>query len=300
MATHAEVAARALRNAILGTLLLGVGKAIAALLTHSTAVGASAVDALSDALVSGLNLLLVRAAAAPPDAGHPYGHGKAEGLAGLGQSIFLTLVVVGVGRSAVQHLLGVAPMPVVGPAVLVMMGSMTVSFLLARGLATAAEKTGSLVLRADATHYRMDIFTGAAVLVGLGASYFTGDGRADAIASLVLCAWMAREIAPIAWDAIGELMDRPLSRDEVTVVVGVIDQFKPRLLGYHDLRTRRAGPHRFVQVHIVMPPEMPLREAHRVADDLERALCQALPSCDPIVHLDPDGEDDRQEPAIPA
>lgn len=300
MAEPAAVATRALRNAIMGTLLLGVGKAIAALLTHSTAVGASAVDALSDALVSGLNLLLVRAAAAPPDAGHPFGHGKAEGLAGLGQSLFLTLVVVGVARSAVQRLLGVAPMPVVGPAMLVMLGSMTVSFLLARGLSRAAEKTGSLVLRADATHYRMDIFTGAAVLVGLGASYATGDGRADAIASLILCAWMAREIAPIAWDAIGELMDRPLSRDEVTEVVRVIEEFRPRLLDYHDLRTRRAGPRRFVQVHIVLPPEMPLRDAHRVADDLERALCQALPSCDPIVHLDPDGEDDRQEPAIPA
>lgn len=294
MSKHAELAATALRRAILGTLLLGVVKSVAALATGSTAVGASAADALTDALVSGANLVLVRAAAAPPDAGHPFGHGKAEGLAGLAQAAFLSVVVIGVGRAAVLRLMHGAPLPEVGPAVGIMLGSMVVSLLLARGLQRAADQTGSLVLRADAAHYRMDVWTGAAVVIGLVGSLVTGDGRADAIASLVLCAWMAREIAPIAWDAIGELMDRPLSREDQETTERVLRDFSGRILGWHDLRTRRAGPRRFVQVHLVLPAEMTLRDAHRVADDLELALCEALPGCDPIVHVDPAGEEDRR------
>ncbi len=297
MSERTDLATRALRRAILGTLALGVVKTVAAALSDSNAVGASAADALTDALVSGMNLVLVRAAAAPPDDGHPYGHGKAEGLAGLGQAVFLSLVVAWIARGAVLRLLGEAPMPLVGPAMLVMVGSMFCSFLLARGLQRAADQTGSLVLLADATHYRMDLLTGGAVLVGLGASWATGDGRADAVASLVVCVWMAREIAPIAISAIGELMDRPFSQEEQEITLGVLERFRGRILGYHDLRTRRAGPRRFVQVHVVLPPDMALRDAHEIADEIEAALCAALPDCDPIVHLDPDGVMDHHERA---
>lgn len=297
MAEQTSIATRALRRAILGTLLLGAAKGVAAFFTDSNAVGASAADAMTDALVSGANLVLVRHAASPPDEGHPYGHGKAEGLAGLGQALFLTLVVVGVGRSAVLRLLGEPVMPEVGPAVVVMMGSMVGSFLLSRGLQRAADSTGSLVLRADAAHYRMDLLTGAGVILGLLAAWVTGNGRADAIASLMLCAWMAREIAPIAWDAVSELMDRPFTADELKVTKAVLDSFRDRILDYHDLRTRRSGPRRFVQVHAVLPAEMALRDAHRIADDLEAALCKALPECDPIVHIDPEGELDHRERA---
>lgn len=286
------IAATALRRAIIGTLLLGVAKTVGAWMTGSGAVGASAADALTDALVSGANLVLVRAASAPPDPGHPFGHGKAEALAGLAQAAFLTAVVVGIARSGVLRLMHGAEMPVIGPAIAVMLGSMMASFLLSRGLKRAADQTGSLVLRADAAHYRMDLWTGTAVVVGLVVSALTGDARADAVASLVLCLWMAREIAPIAIDAVGELMDRPLDRLEHSRAEAVLAAFGDRINGWHDLRTRRAGPWRFVQVHVELSGDMTLREAHRVADDLEAALCQALPGCDAIVHMDPAGETD--------
>lgn len=291
MSTEASaIASTALRRAIVGTLLLGAMKTVGALATGSGAVGASAADALTDALVSGANLVLVRAASAPPDAGHPFGHGKAEALAGLAQAVFLSAVVVGVARSAILRLMEGAQLPEVGPAVLVMLASMVASFLLSRGLSRAAEKTGSLVLRADAAHYRMDLWTGSAVVVGLLASAATGDGRADAIASLALCLWMAREIVPIAVDAVGELMDRPLEGPEHAAALAVLASFSGRIAGWHDLRTRRAGPRRFIQVHVELPGDMTLRAAHRVADDLEEALARALPGCDAIVHMDPAGE----------
>lgn len=286
------IAATALRRAIIGTLLLGVAKTVGAWTTGSGAVGASAADALTDALVSGANLVLVRAASAPPDPGHPFGHGKAEALAGLAQAAFLTAVVVGIARSGILRLMHGAEMPVIGPAIAVMLGSMMASFLLSRGLKRAADQTGSLVLRADAAHYRMDLWTGTAVVVGLVVSALTGDARADAVASLVLCLWMAREIAPIAIDAVGELMDRPLDRMEHSRAEAVLSSFNGRINGWHDLRTRRAGPWRFVQVHVELSGDMTLRDAHRVADDIEAALCQALPGCDAIVHMDPAGETD--------
>lgn len=285
-----HIAARALRRAILGTLVLGVAKAAGAWWSGSHAVGASAADALTDALVSGANLVLVRAAAAPPDASHPFGHGKAEALAGLAQAAFLSVVIVGVGRSAVLRLMSGGELPLVGPAVLIMVGSMVSSYLLSRGLQRAADQTGSLVLRADAAHYRMDLWSGTGVLLGLVLSQILGDARIDAAASLLLCFWMAREVVPIAIDAVGELMDRPLDAMEQGKAEAVLAAFADRISGYHDLRTRRAGPRRFVQVHVELPGELQLREAHRIADDLEEALRTALPGCDPIVHIDPEEE----------
>ncbi len=281
---NADRASRALARAIGGTLVLGIGKAIAASLTGSQAVAASAADSLSDAVISAANRWMVRTAHEPADREHPFGHGKAEALASLAQVVLLGGVVVGVGWRAVGSLRG-GPPPIALPAIAVMVASMGVSLALARSLARVATETGSLVLRSDAAHYRMDLWTGGAVLVGLVVSAVTGSGLADGIACLAVCAIMAWDIVGIARDAVGELMDRSLPAGEHAEVEAVLRAF-PGITGWHDLRTRRSGPSRFVQVHIELPGDMTLHEAHAIADALEAALTQAIPGVDPIVHVD--------------
>lgn len=279
-----------LHVAVLATLVLGVGKLVAGILTGSTAVLASATDSLADAGVSTLNLFMMRQAAKPADEDHHYGHGKAEALATLAQATVLGALVVGIGWRAVQQLVGAHTAPVsAGAGILVMLASMVGSFGISTYLSRAADRTGSLVLRSDAVHYRMDLYTGAAVVLGLVVTWMTGQARADAVASLLVCGLMAKDVFGLLRDAVGELMDQPLPDDEHAAVVRALETFTPRIVDWHDLRTRRAGPSRFVQVHLRLPGELPLREAHGLAHEVEDAVKAALPGVDVLVHVDAAG-----------
>ncbi|MDP2311914.1 MAG: cation diffusion facilitator family transporter [Pseudomonadota bacterium] len=282
--------------AVVATLLLGAFKLAAALYTGSTAILASATDSLADAAVSGLNLWMMRQAAMPADDGHPYGHGKAEALATLAQGLVLGGLVVAIGWHAVNELAGGTPSAVAtGPAMAAMVVSMAGSLGISTFLSRAATRTGSLVLRGDAVHYRMDLYTGAAVFAGLGIAALTGELRADAAASLLVCGIMAKDVVGLLRDAVGELMDRQLPDEERAVVEEVLGRFTTRILGWHDLRTRRAGPSRFVQVHLVLAADMRLIDAHRLAHEVEHAVEAALPGVDVLVHIDAEGADEREE-----
>ncbi|MFZ5481280.1 MAG: cation diffusion facilitator family transporter [Myxococcota bacterium] len=287
---------RALARTIAATLGMGAAKLAVALLSGSQALLASAADSLTDGAVSGLNLVLVRQAREPADDAHPWGHGKIEGIAAAVQGIVLSAVVVGVGWKAIATLLGPMPeMPRLGVAAIAivasMIGSLTISTLLAR----EAARTGSLVLRTDAVHYRMDLLSSGAVLGGLGMAWWTGDARADAVASLLLCAFMAKDVAGVLNEAVHELMDRPLEAEELAVVKRTLESFDGRVISWHQLRTRRSGPHRFVQVHVVLPAQLSFAEAHAISDDVEQALRKAVPNCDVLVHADVEGEHDATD-----
>lgn len=284
--------------AIVATLLLGAVKLVVATLTGSRAVLASAADSLGDAVVSGVNLLMVRAAAEPPDEGHPWGHGKAEALASLTQAVLLAAVVAGVAGTAIASLWrGDATLPAAGPAMWGMALSMAGSFGISTYLARAARRSGSLVVGADAAHYRMDLLTGGAVLLGLAVTALTGRPEADAVASLAVSLWMTREVWALGKEAVDELMDRPLPESEVHALEQVLREVGEPVLAWHDLRTRRAGPFRFVQVHIELPATLSFPGAHAVSHRVEEALAGVLPNTDVIVHLDVEGEEQGRIPS---
>lgn len=272
------------------TLVMGVAKLVVALWTGSHAVMASAADSLGDAIVSGVNLLMVRQAAVPADEEHPWGHGKAEALASLAQALVLGGVVLAIAANAVAQLVdGGGATPRAGPALGVMVLSLAGSLFISNYLSRAGNSSGSLVVKADAVHYRMDVFTGGAVMVGVASSALLGTAIGDAVASLVVSAMMVKDVYGLGREAIDELMDRPLPEEETRQLEGVLRQMGAPVLSWHDLRTRRSGPHRFVQVHVVLPAHIPFCQAHAAADDVEARLRAALPNVDVIVHADPEG-----------
>lgn len=120
----------------------------------------------------------------------------------------------------------------------------------------------------------------------------SGWAQGDALASLVVSGLMARDVWSVGKEAVDELMDRPLPPHEVKEVEAVLTEFGARVRSWHDLRTRRSGPSRFVQGHVVLPAEASFAEAHRTSDDLEQAMRAAIPNLDVLVHADVDGEED--------
>lgn len=281
------MAGRAPLVAVAGAAFLVALKAAGAWVTGSLALGSAAVDSLIDVFISAANFLVLRRAAAPPDAEHAYGHGKFESLAALGQGLFLAaagvgLVVAGVGRLTSDEL---PREGTIGMMVLAL--SIVVSWGIARHLRRAAEAAGSPALRADSLHYASDLWVNGAALVALVVIRFTGWAPADPLVAIGVAVYVFRSAAGLILDATGDLSDRGLPEPELRRIEGIVASFRPRIAGMHDLRTRRSGGQSFIELHLEIPRETSFEAAHQIMVEVLRAIEGEIPRSKVFVHGDP-------------
>jgi ferrous-iron efflux pump FieF len=272
------------------SLALVAIKGTAGLLTGSVSVLASALDSLLDTLVSMLNAFAVHGAEKPRDENHNYGHGKLEGVAALFEGLFILGSAGFVLWRAIDKLLHPKPIAVAGLDLA--MGVMVFSILSAWGIVTylrhEGRKTRSLVLEADALHYRTDVWSNGAVLVGMVIIRLTGWQAADGILAAGIGLYIAWAALPLLRKGLDMLMDRALP-EEITAKILEIATTHSRLVnGVHELRTRRSGEVNFVEFHIVLDEHIPLGRAHRVADEIEARIRELEKSKWSVnIHLDP-------------
>jgi ferrous-iron efflux pump FieF len=256
--------------------------------TNSVAMLASLVDSTLDLVASGLNLLAVRHALTPADKEHRFGHGKAEALAGLGQAAFIGGSAAFLFFQSLERL--VAPEPVqqttVGLAVIAVSLVLTLGLVLFQRYVIA--RTRSLAIGADQLHYMTDIATNLAVVAALVAAGLWGWTAADPILGLAIAAVIAWGAFKILRGAYDELMDREFDDAERQRIKDIVNRHAG-VESLHDLRTRRAGHRAFIQLHLELPPQMTLLEAHRISDEVEDAIMAAFPDAEVITHQDPAG-----------
>ncbi|HWM94803.1 MAG TPA: cation diffusion facilitator family transporter [Thermoanaerobaculia bacterium] len=289
MAPDQEQAARdAPGVAIAAAAFLVVLKAAGAWITGSLALFSAALDSLIDVFVSAANWVVVRRSAAPPDAEHAYGHGKFENLAALGQGLFLAggaaaLVATGVRRLAS----GEAPRET-GLGMGVLAVSMAVSFLVARHLRRAARAVESPALEADSLHYATDLWVNGAALAALGVVAWTGWAPADSLVALGVAVYVFRAAAVLILDALRVLSDRALPEEELRRIRAVVESFRAEgVIGMHDLKTRRGGGQRFIELHLEIPRSTSFEDAHDLMVRVLRAIERELPRSKVFVHGDP-------------
>jgi ferrous-iron efflux pump FieF len=263
--------------------------------TGSVSLLASLIDSGLDILASTLNLFAVRHALEPADREHRFGHGKAEALAGLGQAMFIGGSGFFLAFEALSRL--IRPEPVESGWIGI--GVMLISLVLTLGLVWYQQqvlaKTHSVAIAADRFHYVTDIASNLAVLSALILVTASGWQIADPLMGLAIAAfilWGAFQIIRGAYD---ELMDREMSDAERAQIKALV-RGHPGVLSLHDLKTRRAGHKVFVQLHLDLPPDMTLREAHVISDRVEQNIMTAFPGAEVIIHQDPEGvEEPRQD-----
>jgi cation diffusion facilitator family transporter len=253
----------------------------------SLAVLASALDSLLDCGISTVNLFSIRKAEQPPDEEHSFGHGKAESLAVLLEGTLIGASGLYLAIQGVRHLLNPHAVASYGLGALVMGGSLVVSLWLSRYLIRRARETDSTLLRADSLHYASDVWTSGGVLCAIGLQFATGKTWIDPLFSLVIAAGIAWQVRPILRRAVDDLMDRELDPEERREIERVLEAHAPDILDYHRLRTRRSGPRRTIDVHVVICKERPFEEAHALVSRLERAIRDRVPNADVLVHADP-------------
>lgn len=291
LATYASVATAS-------TLI--VAKLAAWAMTGSVAILSTLIDSALDAAASLVNLWAVRHALTPADHDHRFGHGKAEPLAGLGQAAFILgsgvlLMVEAVKRlfqpeAVEQGLIGIA----------VMAFSIVMTLALVGFQKHVLSRARSVAIAADQLHYSGDVLINGSVIVSLSAGMLLGWTFLDPIFAIAIALFLLWNAWGIAIGSMDMLMDRELAEEDRARIVAIA-RSHPEVIDLHDLRTRLSGQVGFIQMHLELDPQLPLVRAHAIADQVERAIEQAFPNFEVIIHQDPAGiRESHNAPADPA
>ncbi len=274
-----------------GLILL---KVIAGTVTGSVAVLTEAVHSSIDLVASIVAFFSVRKAGEPADESHRYGHEKIENLSAAIEGILILVGSAAIAFEAIRRLLGHGSLKVVGVGIAVVAFSIVVNVVISTVIARRARRTGSPALEGDAAHLRTDAITSAAVLVGLILVKVTGETWIDPAVALIVAAAIVITGVRLLTRSSRVLVDEALPGREVEVIRAAIEAFAPRgVVGYHELRTRRAGSRRYIDLHVQFRAGTSLENAHRTAHELQDLIARRLEGADVLIHLEPE---DRVRP----
>ena len=297
MTVTAEERSKLTQRAALASIAMAVTlialKSYAALQTSSMAMLGSLADSGLDLIASLVVLLGVRIAAQPADFDHRFGHGKAEALASLIQVILITISALFIGFRAIQRLLAGAE---TGQAELGI-GVSFIAIVLTAALITyqrhVVKRTGSLAIGTDRLHYSSDLLLNGSVILALVLEQFAGWTGADAVFGILIALWLLWGAWQASSDALDQLMDKEWP-DELRERFLAAAKEYPELAGLHDFRTRTSGTHQFAQFHVWVPPHWTVQEAHDRLDRAEEELRERFPNTEILIHVDPEGQTDRE------
>jgi len=259
-------------------------------LTASISVWASLLDSVMDIFASSLNYLAVRISSRPADEDHLYGHGKVESLAGLFQALVIGLSGTFLISEAVHRIRQPHPTKSEAIGVASMVIAVVLSIGLVKRLRRVGRETDSPALTSDAVHYATDVYINLGVLAALLVTVFTGWQLVDPLVSIAIAIFILWSAGRVAYESINVLMDRRLPPDVDETVAAIVGRFEPEgVLGFHDLRTRRSGSHRFVDLHLEILRTKGFEEAHELTVQVIRAIEAELPRTRVQIHTDPAG-----------
>lgn len=287
-----------MRSATYASVAVAVGLVIAKTwawrATDSVSVLSSLADSFLDILASLLTFWAVRFSLSPADLEHRFGHGKSEGLAALLQSVIIAGSGLFVGIEAVKRLLEPAPpeRPVAGMAVIA--AATLVTLALYSWQRYVSRETGSMAIAADAMHYRSDLLVNVGVVAAVAVAAFTGLAWVDPAVGLAVAAYLAWGAWGIAGHSLDILLDREIP-DADRQRIRELAVRHPRVLGFHDLRTRHGGAGYIVQFHLELDGTTSLVDTHLILDEVEAWIEAAYPSCEIIIHPDPLGFAERRD-----
>lgn len=275
--------------AICTAFLLVIVKGLAWWKTGSVSMLASITDSLLDLLSSFTSMMILRFALMPADDNHSFGHGKAESLASLVQGAFISGSAVFLLLQGIYHVdapqvlthsslgIGVTLFSIFATLVLVLYQTLTIRV------------TQSPAIKADRLHYQTDLLMNIAILVSLILGNL-GFIYADAIFAIMIAVYILCNALKMLFEATQLLLDVALPEEEILQIMAItrhLAQKEKAIIGLHDLKTRRSGGIRCIQLHLELADELSFVKAHSLTDRLERELAQAFPMSDIMIHSEP-------------
>lgn len=273
-------------NTVLVALKLVVGVAI------------GSVSVISEAIHSGIDLVAavmaftaVRISSNPPDEDHRYGHGKAESLSGFVESLLIFVAALMIVNEAVQKLLHGGELKMVDLGIGVMVVSAVMNIFVSRRLLKVAKETDSIALEADGWHLTTDVLTSAGVAAGLIVVRFTGLVVLDSLIAIGVALIIIKAAFDITRRSLRDLLDSSLPKEEQALIRDALEGHSDEMVGYHKLRSRKAGGERHVDLHLVVKPDTTVQESHDLCNHLEGHLETALGVASVNIHVEPCNRD---------
>ncbi len=271
---------------LLYNVVLTILKLVAAAITGSVSLLSEGVHSATDVVASFIAFLSIRAAAVPPDEEHPYGHGKIESLAGLGESVLLLLIVVYIVIEAIQRLLSKASVNNLDIGLYVMAFSSITSLGVGMYVRKTGLETNSVALKSNGQHLMVDFWTSVGVFVALLLTQVTGWREADAVVAILLAIWIAYGAIRMSREAIDQLIDRKIPPEEMATIERILNESEG-CLSWHKLRTRHSGHVHYIDAHVVVPNDWSVVQAHDLADGIEKRIQAELAPAHAVIHVDP-------------
>ncbi|MCK9473396.1 cation diffusion facilitator family transporter [Sulfurimonas sp.] len=269
--------------AVLVLIKMSVG-----IFSGSIAVLASAIDSLLDLTVSLFNYFALNTAEKDSDEKFHFGRNKMEPLAAVIEGIIISFSALFIFYEAIAKIVNYKPMEYMGTSIAVMIASIVITALLVIFLNYVAKKTNNMVIKADALHYKTDLYSNGAILLALALISFTGEYLIDPILGMGIALYMIYSAIPIIKEGLLMLLDAALIAEDVAKIEAVLEA-QNNINGYHDLKTRESGSHIFISVHIVFNVSISLYDAHLISDKLEAKLHTLFEGkhVNVLIHMDP-------------
>ena len=283
----------ALLSVISNTSLV-ILKLVAGTMIGSVSVISEAIHSGVDLLAAIIALFAVRKSGKPADEDHPFGHGKVENISGTVEALLIFLAAGWIIFEAIKKLRNPEPLDDAWLGIVVMLISVMANIIVSKNLFKVGKETDSIALMADAWHLRTDVYTSLGVFGGLAVIFAGGlvlpgvDLRwVDPVAAIGVALLIIRTAYHLTVESARDLVDVGLPSEEVDDVRRHIRAFAPTIRGFHRLRTRKAGPSRFVEFHIRVDASMSVDESHRIADMITCSIKQHYPGTTVTIHIEP-------------
>lgn len=272
----------------IGAAVITIALKLAAyLLTGSVGLLSDAVESVVNLFGAVIALWMLSLAAQAADAKHTYGHSKAEYFSSGAEGALIILAAAGIAYTAIQRLLAPQPLEQVGIGLAVSVAASLVNFAVARILLRVGQQYNSITLEADAHHLMTDVVTSIGVIAGVGLVALTGWQFLDPIVALFVSANIIWTGVSLVRRSVDGLMDIVLPDKEQAIINQIMDKYRQKKAEFHALRTRQAASHRFISVHMLVPGEMTVHDAHHLAEDFEQDLRKKLENLTVITHIEP-------------
>ncbi len=279
---------------VISNSTLMIAKIVVGLLIGSVSIISEAIHSGIDLLAAVIALISVRTSSIPADEEHPFGHGKIENISGTVEALLIFIAAIWIIYEAARKLMHPESLEAVGWGVIVMLASVVINWLVSENLFRVGRETDSVALQADAWHLRTDVYTSAGVLISLA---IIGIGRQyrpdlyldwlDPVAALAVAAIILRAAYNLTVQSARDLMDVQLPREEAAWIRSLILEQRPVIRGFHQMRTRKAGHFRFIEVHIQVDSKMSVDEAHRLTQEISGRIREKYRDSTVTIHVEP-------------
>lgn len=284
---HLERKMKVALLSIVSNTVLILMKVIAGILSGSVSIISEAIHSGMDLIASLVAFLSVRQSSKPADKGHPYGHGKIENISGIIEGVLIFAAAAMIMTKAYHKIFDSAEIEETNLAIAVMIISSFVNFLVSRKLYKVSKEEDSMALEADALHLKTDVYTSLGVGIGLFLIKTTGLVILDSIVAMLVALLIIKEACVLCKNAVNFLLDVKLSDAEEEEIRSIIVKHSHQFMEYHKLKTRKSGNMKHIDFHIVVDPDLAVREAHDIIGGIKKDMCDKFKNTRVSIHVDP-------------